>query len=319
MKILSTSITAAAVGALLLAGASPASAAGASIDPGDSLYAINCDSVYNDWQLLGVEASTAASVPIGDGTGSVDEDLDACAFQAAYDVTTGKSYYIQVTDDEENETVYSLASIDVVTGDSTTIGEFYFPAEVTTYPEVESIAIGIDGKAYAFADSVLYGLDLTNAKLTFIDDSLNSIDSFAVDPTTGIFYAIDTNANQLFVVDVTDGDWTFPGAVVFPLGETYVVHSLQIDQSGRFWIEVDRGREQTATLWSFTLSTLASPVYSGDLDDDPYYSESLLLIPGAALPATGPEVGAAPIVAGLIVLIGGALILLRRRSAAMTH
>ena len=40
-------------GALVLLGAAPASAAGASLDPGDSLYALNCDvELYNDWQLM---------------------------------------------------------------------------------------------------------------------------------------------------------------------------------------------------------------------------------------------------------------------------
>ncbi len=54
MRIQSIALTATAIGALLLVGAAPANAAGNQIDPGDSLYALNCDdNVYNDWQLLG--------------------------------------------------------------------------------------------------------------------------------------------------------------------------------------------------------------------------------------------------------------------------
>ena len=126
MRIQSIALTATAIGALLLVGAAPANAAGNQIDPGDSLYALNCDdNVYNDWQLLGVDASTAASVLIGDGTGGVDEDLDACAGQGAYDVTTGTSYYIQWYSDDEDNRQYGLATIDVATGESVTIGEFF--------------------------------------------------------------------------------------------------------------------------------------------------------------------------------------------------
>ena len=56
--------------------------------------------------------------------------------------------------------------------------------------------------------------------------------------------------------------------------ESMRTYSLQIDGGGQFWIEVDDpGEPYYATLWSFTLPTFATPVYSGIFEDDPYYTE----------------------------------------------
>lgn len=320
MKVFPVALTAAAVSSLLLLGAAPAYAAGNQIDPGDSLYALNCDdNVYNDWQLLGVEPTTAFSTLIGDGTGGVDDNLNACAGQAAYNPVTGVSYYLQWTYDEEAGDPHdSLATIDVVTGDSVTIGEFFEEVlEVTEYPSIDAIAIGTDGSGYALGDGYLYSLNLATAELTQIGGSLCCTYAFAADPTSGILYGIDYS-NELFSVDPATGDYTSIGDV--EVGDGYTgIYSLQIDGGGQFWIEVDTpSPNYYATLWSFTLPTYATPVYSGIFDDDPYYTESLLLIPGVALPATGADAGALPIAAGVLAL--GALMLgvafvARRRAA----
>jgi LPXTG-motif cell wall-anchored protein len=64
---------------------------------------------------------------------------------------------------------------------------------------------------------------------------------------------------------------------------------------------------------------LGAPVYSGLINDgSPFYTESLLILPGTPEPvlaATGVE--AAPVVAGALglVVLGGAALVLRRRAA----
>ncbi len=274
--------------------------------------------MYNDWQLLGVDPPTAASVLIGDGTGGVDEGLNACAGQAAYNVVTGTSYYLQWTYNEEDGPTDSLATIDVVTGASVTIGEFYEETlEDPEYPSIDAIAIGTDGAGYALGEGYLYSLNLATAELTQIGGSLCCTYALAVDPTSGILYGIDTS-NELFSVDPATGDFESIGDV--EVGDGYTgIYSLQIDGGGQFWIEVDTpSPTYYATLWSFTLPTYATPVYSGIFDDDPYYTESLLLIPGDALPATGADAGALPIAAGVLALGGvmlGAAFVARRRAA----
>ena len=317
MKPLSAVLAATGAAALILIGASPAAAAGSSIDPGDSLYAIDCDdTVYNDWQLMKVEPSTAASTPIGDGSGSTSEDFFACAGQPAYNSSTGKSYYIQWQYDTDPQQ-YFLASIDLATGDSTTIGEFfYIDGEFPTYPYVESMAIGLDGSAYAFSQGFLWSVDLSSGELTPIDESLSNTYAFAVDPTTGIFYAIDSSNNRYSVS--SDGSYIYLDTVTLPAETT--IYSLQIDGGGRFWIEVDDSNlDSDAGLWSFAPADAATPTYSGEFIDDPYYTEALLIVPGAALAATGADFGGvAPLAAGgaALALAGVALLALRRRRAA---
>lgn len=322
MKSLAVLTAASAAGLLVLASAAPASAAGNAIDPGDSLYALNCDNVYNDWQLFGVDSTTAFSTPIGDGDG-YDADLDSCAGQAAYNPATGKSYYLQWFDDVDDLGYdEALASVDVVTGESTQIGGFYYNnGEFPEYIDVDSIAIGGDGAAYALADGSLWELNLETAFVTPVGETEPDMYSFAWDSKTGGFYGI-TYLNEVYQIDVTDGSTVDLGEIVFPEdGYTWRVYSLQFDKAGTLWVEVDQSGNSIfqATLWSLTFDTFTAPVYSGVFTDDPFYTESLLIIPGApapALAATGSEV--APIAAGALALLtlGGAVLLVRRRRAA---
>lgn len=323
MKKLSVALTTAAVGALVLLGAAPASAAGSQIDPGDSLYAINCDTIYFNWQLLSVEPSTAVSTTVGTGDG-YNEEYFACAYQPAYNFATGDSYYIQ-TQFSEGPQSY-LASIDVATGVSTEIGQFFYigAEEFTVYPFVTAMAIGLDGAAYVLTEeeedgTTLWSLDLATGELLPIGESLCCTWAFAVDPTTGKFYGIDED-NEVFEVDVTTGAFEpVAQAGVDPDENGDAVYSLQIDGSGRFWVMVETSidvEEYDARLWSFTLDTASTPVYSGIFDDDPYYTQALLIIPGEpALAATGSSVGVAPIAAGALLLGGIVIVALRRRTA----
>ncbi len=306
--------------ALVFVSASPAQAVGRNIDPGDSMYTINCDDIYNDWQLLSVAPPTAVSTPIGDGTGN--GDLGGCAGQPAYDVTTGKSYYIQITYDGEFSH-WTLAEINVATGVSTTVGEFLW--DNNEFPElvrIEAIAIGPDGTAYAIGSGTLYSLNLATAVVDPIDETLIAF-AFASDPNTGEFYAVD-HAGEVFQFDdiTTSGDLTSLGFLAHPDldldGELTGVFSLQIDGGGTFWIDVAT-REGESQLWSFTPTTLDAPVLSGLFTDDPFYTSALLIIPGlVALASTGATVTALPSAVGaalLLALIGVVLVARQRRTA----
>ncbi len=315
MKALSIVLATIGAASIALVGAAPAMAAGNAVDPGDSLYAVNCDPAYNDWQLLSVESTTAASTPIGNGDGSVSESYNACAGQPAYNPATGESFYIQW--EYGDGTGNYLASVDVATGASTRIGEFYYwNIEFPSYPSVESMAIGADGSAFVIAEDDLWSVDLTTAELTYVGGSLCCTYAFANDPVTGNYYAID-DENEIFLVDTTDGSFTSLGDVVTP----GTVYSLQFDKAGTFWVEVDEDTDGGAGLWSFTLATKATPVYSGSFIDDPFYTEAILIIPGqpVALASTGADLAAAPYLAGgavLIALAGVTLLVIRRRHAA---
>lgn len=314
-KTVLTTLALAASAAIVMIGAAPASAAGNSIDPGDSLYAINCDTEYFNWTLLSVDPATALSTKIGDGAG-YDPEYFACAFQPAYNPATGKSYYIQFQNGEFNHSL--LAEIDVATGVSTTIGEFNEPVPEgeDLYPIIDAMAIGLDGSAFALGEGDLYSVDLATGELTYIGESLVSTWAFAVDPTSGIFYAID-NENELFIVDTTDGSFTSGGQVGVESGSIF---SLQIDGGGTFWIQADEQSESGASLWSFRLDTLSSPVYSGPFVDGPFYTEAILIIPGEpVLPATGADLSVAPLAAGLagvLTLLGAVVVVTRRRRTA---
>ena len=321
MKKLSLTVVAASAAALVLIGAAPASAAGSAIDPGDSLYSISCDDAYGPWQLFGVDSTSAFSTPIGAGTGSVEDEYP-CAFQPAWNAETGVSYYIQTLYDNFQQTgsTSSLATIDVTTGLSTTIGEFYYEADGTYYPQVDAIAIGKDGKAFAVFEGELFSLDLGTAELTYINSTLPDVYAFAANPTTGDFYVVDSEG-YTYKFDVTNGAVNYLGQVTLAGNES--VYSLQIDEAGTFWIEVDvfnEGDPTDALLYSFTEATITAPVLSGEFTDDPYYTEAILIIPGApVLPATGADTSMAPIAAGAagaLALLGAAVLVMRRRRAA---
>jgi len=315
MKTLSAAFALTGAAALVLIGATPAHAAGNAIDPGDSLYSISCDSNWNLWQLFGVDSTTAFSTKIGDGSGSTP-DSPACAGQPAYDFTTGSSYYIQWYYDGDVN-VASLAKIDTGTGASTTINEFvWVNGEFPTAINVDAIAIGPNSTAFALAEGVLYSLNLANADLTPVGSSLVDTYAFAYDQKTGQYYAID-DSRDIFTVDVTDGSFDYIDTVAIP-GEDGI-YSLQFDEAGTFWVQADEDSEGGAGLYSFTLATVGAPVYSGSFTDDPYYTEALLIVPGAALAATGTDLGAiVPLAAGAgaLALVGMALLIVRRRRAA---
>ena len=321
-KFVAASIALASAGALLMIGSSPALAAGPAIDPGDSLYAVGCDDgVYNDWQLLAVDSTSAVSTLIGDGSGATTSDL--CARQPAWDPSTGTSYYIQWYYSEGDDPTY-LATVDPATGDSVVIDEFFEMAgELKVTPFIQVLAIDGAGAAYAIDDiGYLYSVDLATAELTSIAPTgYEEVYSFAWDATTDEFYFIQ-HSGDIYALDVTTG---FADFIDTYEGDVSTVGSLQFDQAGRWWVQVyaydEALEESTAQLASFTVvgDTASAAVVAGTFTDDPYYTEALLIIPGEpALAATGADLGTVSLIAvgaGAIALAGAALLLRRRRTA----
>ena len=310
-----SAFAAVAAGVLVLGAAAPAFAAGRTLPTGDQLFAIECDGEYFlEPQLYSVDAATAAITKVGEGT--YPTAGEQCAFQAAHDVTTGISYFVDVLDLDGLVTV--LSTIDTVTGQSAQVGDGNFDVvgDINANPFILSIAIGKDGAAYAIdSDDFLYSLNLTNADLTLIAqlNATGQFRAFGSDPRNGQFYI--ANATTLFTLDVA-------AAVATPVydfdfvGSENRVRSLQVDSTGVIWIDNSPGGP--AQLWS-TTGTAASELLSGDfLEGDPFvYTESLLLVPAPALAATGSEFAPVALIAGLgILTLGGALVLIRRRAAA---
>lgn len=280
-----------AVGGLLGVGALPAAAAGNSISPGDSLYALSCYDLAQDYQLFSVESSTGVSAMIGGGP---DTELPTCSGQPAYDPSTGASYYIQWAD-EENA---ALGRIDVATGVSTTIGGFYWDnGEFPEYVPATSMAIGGDGSAFLISGEELYSLDLATAFVEPVASLAEAnLYSFAWDSVTDSFYVINTSWD-LFELDVTDGTLTFIDTIGFTGAGLFGTYSLQFDKAGTLWIELDVNSALweggMSTLWSATFATLDAPVLSGIFTDDPFYTEALLIVPGQPkLAATGSDTAA---------------------------
>lgn len=313
-----TVVVAAAALGLLVLGAAPASAAGNTIDEADALYALDCDTTA--WQLYGVDSPTGALTGIGSGT--PDEDY-GCSYQAAYNPATGVSYYIQARMGST-----TLAIIDVVTGVTTPIDEFYYlDVEFPTYPFAEAIAIGGDGAAYILGGGLLYSVDLATADVEPISETIDNVYAFAWDSVTGGFYAVERETNELFQIDVTDGSYVSLGVLAFPDEDVadYFSYSLQFDEAGTAWLSADvyvtEDEFYESALWSFSLTDPAlTAVLSGytTLGDDYTYTESLLIVPGTpepALAATGTD--SAPLLAGALglLVIGGVAVALRRRAA----
>jgi LPXTG-motif cell wall-anchored protein len=311
-KRLAAGLAAAAALSVPFVFAAPAMAA--TLPTGDALYAITCDEDGDsgiDFALLySVSPVDAVGTLIGDGS----DIFDDCAGEAAFNPVTGNSYYISWSSEGS-----SLVKIDVATGATTSIpwtGDYE-----GNYPD--SIAIGTDGIAYVISGPNLARVDLTTGAW----DELGSLGfgglyGFSVDPTSGLFYAID-QGGYAYRIDPAAVTATAVGRV---LGGSSLSYSLQIDTSGAWWVQWDHpGDPYTVDIW-----TGARPVDGGDsqlalvgpLNDivNEYYpySQALLITYPKALAATGMDATALVVVGGsaaAFLLLAGAVLLRRRRTA----
>jgi hypothetical protein len=300
-------VVAAGVLSLPLLIASPASAA--TLPVGDTLYAISCD--YDDEQqqgfadLYAVNPDTADLTFVG-GTGHAED----CAGPAAYDPTTGKSYYLSWDND-------SLAIIDVATGASTLTA---ITGDGSDAPD--GLAIGADGRGWIIWQDDLYSVNLATAVSTLVTPlAVGCLYSFALDPTDGKFYAIQCSTGDAYQINVDNGVLTPIGTVAL----TAQSYAMQIDTAGRWWVHQDTGEQAESSLWSTPRPSGPTVMeYEGDFIDSANeaapYVESLLLTYPLKLAATGASTDVAPVVAvGVAAAAFGAALLLtvgrRRRSA----
>lgn len=304
------SLAAATTAALVLLVAAPASAAPRSIPATDAMYVVSCDDIGGSTEVLfSVDSATGATTQIGSGIGS----MSGCAGQPAWDATTNTAYYFDFFP------VPTLNTIDLATGATTTVAPFSLGV---LQPDVEAIAIGLDGAAYALAEGTLYKLDLATAELSDPLPSKSDVLGFAVDPTSGLFYAV-TDIAEVYSIDVATGIPTFLDQLAFLPSLSSL--SLQIDSAGTFWY---LNSLDPTTVWSTDGSTFAgTEELSGPTDlagtTENVFTEALLIAPNvitpaAVLPETGADATAALILgtgAALTLMLGAALVVTRRRGA----
>lgn len=302
-----------AAAGLFFATASPAFAAARTIPTGDQMYVLDCDVIdyANAVQGWSVDSTTATVTALPTGNLVAGE---RCTSQAAYDATTGTSYFIDIRD--LDGIFSSLFTFDPVTGQSTEVAPFLEGVDPVF---VRSIAIGLDGAAYAIDDSEnLFSLDLATGQLVYIAtvDDFN-IFGFAVDPTTGQFWI--AGDDGLRTIDVATAAVGTPSFYDFPDGSS--VQSLQVDSAGVFWIlNAPMLEGSVIELWSKFAADNTNELSGVLLEgEDARLATSLLIIPTPAEPAladTGID-ASLPLIAGFgILTLGGALLLLRRRATA---
>lgn len=311
LKKLSLGAVAAAILLAPLVLAAPASAA--ELPSGDSLYAISCEQggtiedvlYYSD--VYSVDDETAALTFIGN-TG-LDPD---CSGPGAYDPTTGVSYYLSWDQG-------ALAIVNLTTGAATPTT---ISGDSTSAPD--GLAIGLDGKAWITWSDDLYSVDLATGVTTLVAPIGNAcIYAFAMDPTSGKFYAIQCSSHAVYEIEVPSGVTTQIGTLE---NVPDAIFALQIDSSGHWWFEAEYSDGPGVTsLWSTARpSGETDAEYVGDFFDSPNefgpnIGGLLITYPvRPLLPATGVEV--TPLVISVVGLlaVGGALALVsarRRRSA----
>jgi LPXTG-motif cell wall-anchored protein len=301
--------------AMILAGAGPASAY---VDPrslpvGDSMYVIDCDGTSDGLvKLYGVDAFTATPTAIGDGT--LHFPNGSCSAQPAWNAANDTAYFIEWTNIDGD--VAFLMTMDLATGESTQVDPFIEGAD--DYINVQAMAIAPSGAAFAISDNRLYSIDLATAQLTFIGETVEDIFGFGSDPKTGVLWAVDQFAD-VYTINPVNGDATYVAAYDVDAGDPETL-SLQVDSAGIVWVIANYSGEGFANeLWSNTQAIGPDSALQGALDasSETFYSQALLIVPAEALAATGSSFDGSLVVGAgaLLMLAGGALVVLRRRSA----
>lgn len=276
-------LLAAAVGVGVLASsliiAMPANAA--TLPDGDALYTISCGAPDEESSALySVDADTAAVEQIGEAAGD-------CATGAAVDPRSGTWYYISRPDFGAQGYDALLAEIDPTTGARRVLGVFPAGDQMPV-----SLAIGLDGVAYAISYySDLYRVNLVTGEVETIGNLGydQGLDAFAVDPTSGRFYAV-APGGEVIEVDVEHAETTTIGTLR-PGSDRYSqIAALQIDSDGRWWINAvsDGASRGESHLYSSQMpSGDTVPEFEGEfdgVDGDGYMTSQTLLLTFPPLP-----------------------------------
>lgn len=313
--IIGTITGATGIAILALATASPAVAA--TLPAGDAVYILPCDSQEFDGQLFSVDTSTGAATRVGDWV-NPDTDLFPCAGPGAYNPVNGLGYWIGW-----GGGAGKLNSVDLTTGVSTHIGDFTLEGE----PYYTPIALAIDGAGNAWASSwsispdVLFSVNLATAELTVVGPTGVTAESenygLAWDSVTGMVYGYNTSTTDFYTVNTTTGAFTLFNDDVFT---DVVPYAIAFDSAGQVWgIDGDIVSAPLSDLDNAQFLTVLNPIA------DAIYSESIIIVPAAAVVAAAPalaDTGVADTgvvaagVAGLLLLVAGAFMTRRRTQSA---
>ncbi len=322
-------LTAAALTAVtslvMLAGAAPALAAPPPLPSGDALYTVPCWETDDGLQLMSIDAVSGAATPVGAaelvGTG--------CSYDLSWNPVDGLAYGLSDFMSVDSVSTQFLYSVDVITGEITIIGPYVTAAD--GLGPIGSFVIGLDGTAYGVGESgLLATIDLATGEATMVGTiaGMGSSDYWgsAVDPNTGLFYAIGISGD-LLRFDPVALTSEVVGTVPRPAGVAFQ-YGLTIDSAGTAWIVSSPAGEQdpsaASALWSTPLASPGAPELSGSFittTDTPitFYSFEIFSTwspPAPQLAATGSEASALVAVGalGFGLLAAGSLALVRRRA-----
>ena len=331
-KSLSAAIVFGVTAALVLAGASAATAAAPDTLPdGQTLYAIECD--RNVPQLWSV-GPDGASTPVGDSY-QTGEGV-GCAGGAQTNPVDGITYFIYFTG--EGDTV--LASVNLTTGVVSTIDEISGATR-----NAFSLVITKTGEAFVVGSEILYGLSLTTGVTTRIGSIAPALfGPLGYDALTDTIYSFDYSEDVVvYTIDRetgeatnTDLSGTWPSTRCLNGGSgSGVPLSVAFDSAGFAWI---MSGSCIAVIMTFDMSTGDSAA-RGELQDSTqtlypddshtFYSQTFFIgtaavaaadtAPAApALAATGFNSGAIAVAGGIgaiVILLGAALLFRSRRKA----
>ena len=311
-KTLSAAIVFGLAAALVLAGASPATAAAPeALPPAQALYAIDCD-IYGP-QLWSVGAD-GASTPVGNH--EITSSENSCSGGAQTNPIDGLTYFIYFP----GGPLTTLARVDLTTGVVVPIG-----AVSVNSSYAWQLFITNSGDAFLFDRQVLYSLSLTDRVITAVGTMApESLRAVGYDSTTDTIYGFDySNTIGVYTIDRTTGEatktdlsGTWPTADCLDgTREAALPNNVAFDSAGIAWIQSD---SCNASIMTVNVAT-GEAAMRGELNDpsellyssatNSFYSQTFIIGPAAVVPAA--EAPAAPALAatgfnsGAIAVAGG--------------
>jgi hypothetical protein len=301
------SVGAVVVASLICAGVGPAHAvpeAHPALPANDLLYAIPCQSADPILELVNPIDSTFTGVGV-----SHNIDGSECAYQPAFNPTTGKSYFLAGNFPDEVEK-WVLVEVSTSDGSMVKIGTVN-SGGTDNNDGPGNLIITNAGVSYFISGGILYPLNLTDASLgSPINPNdmypANPIYAAACSPVSETCYVLSEDGD-FFELDVANGTLQSLGSLE-NVGETEGNYSLQVDSSGTLWASSNRA------LSSFEATDPVGTYFQGP--EFPKYSGALLVTTRAVLADTGENtknVGLFVFNAALVAIVGAGLVLTARR------
>ena len=306
------------------AGISSASATSLPILPTtDSLFALNCHGTPSSPGLFSVDVSNGHFTQLGTNH---DFSGSECAYQPAFNPTTGKSYFLAGNTESG---FWGLVSVSTTTGEMTLIhnvrnssGDFMFQSDGNFPGEVIITKAGV---AYLIAFRTIYPLNLKTAMIGAAINSapfnsgMSDVYSAACSPTSDACYVL-TEHGELFPINLSQGTLGASLGTIPSTGN----YSMQIDSNDRFWV---------STFGSSISSFLASGPAMSFIQGPFMAAQSGAIL--ITTPITGtPETDPVPALAntgansntllltafgGLLLALAGVVLVLFRPTTRRTH